>query len=99
MNTSGRDTDLPKGWPDADTLARLANEFFSAPPGEAAADTRPALDPIQLSSIPYEFGGEVPLASSVPLPVALPGEAELKAVLDGIEIASRGLASGGRSDS
>jgi cysteine desulfurase/selenocysteine lyase len=99
MNTSGRDPDLPKGWPDADTLARLANEFFSAPPGEAAADTRPAVDPIQLSSIPYEFGGEVPLASSVPLPVALPGEAELKAVLDGIELASQGLISGGRPDS
>ncbi len=87
MNTNGRDPDLPQGWPDVDALARLANELFTARPGENAG-ANSAIDPIYMSSMPYDLGGEVPLASSIPSPVELPGEAELKQILDAIALAS-----------
>ena len=90
MNTNGHDPDLPQGWPDADAdaLARLANELFSARPGEDTG-ANSAIDPIYTGSMPYDLSGEVPLASTVPSPVDLPGEAELKRILDAIALASQ----------
>lgn len=88
MNTSGRDPgfpgdarNLPQGWPDVEALARLANQFFSAGPGQDAG-ARSSAAPVNLNSIPHDLRGEGPLASSTPSPVGLPGEAELKALFE-----------------
>jgi cysteine desulfurase / selenocysteine lyase len=81
MSTSEQNTELPQGWPDIETLARLANEFFTARPGEDAT-RRASAEPININSIPHDLNGEGPLAKSVPSPVSLPGEAELRALLD-----------------
>ncbi len=89
MNTSGRDPDLPKGWPDVDALSRMANELFAARPGESTGSPNPA-EPLNPKSFANDFDREVPLASSAPSPVTLPGEAELRAVLDAIALASGG---------
>ena len=59
---------LPEAWPDTETLSRLANELFAARPGGP--------------SIPLDLTADVPLGQSAPSPVTLPGEAELKALLD-----------------
>ena len=75
MNTSAFDPDLPQGWPDEEALARLANELFAAQPGGA---------PLQSGPISHDLTGDVPLGRSAPAPVGLPGEAELKALLDAI---------------
>ena len=83
MNTSAFDPGLPEGWPDEDALARLANEFFSARPGEQGG-TQAAAAPLDWNSIPHDLNGDVPLGRSAPMPVGLPGEAELKALLDAI---------------
>jgi cysteine desulfurase/selenocysteine lyase len=50
-------TVLPAGFPDAAALARLANEFFSAPPGGAAT-----------GSTTLPAGASIPSAGGVPLP-------------------------------
>jgi cysteine desulfurase/selenocysteine lyase len=101
MNTSGRDPVLPEGlpheWPDVETLARLANQFFSAAPSEDAG-ARPASASPDLNSIPHDLRGEGPLASSTPLPVGLPGEAELKALLNTFVPAPATPVSGGPQD-
>jgi len=89
MNTSGHDPDLPKGWPDVEALSRLANEFFAARPGQDAGSQN-AAGPVNSNSFANGFDGEVPLASSAPSPVTIPGEAELRAVLDAIALASGG---------
>jgi len=75
--------ELPEGWPDADVIARLANEFFSAQPG-GTVGTHAASEPLSPGSIPHDLNGDVPLSRSNPTPVGLPGEAELKALLDAI---------------
>jgi cysteine desulfurase / selenocysteine lyase len=88
MTTSG--PDIP-GLPDVETLTRLANEFFSARPGElpaGAPTSHPSgaapgdVTPIDVRSIPHDLGGEVPPPGSVPSAVAIPGEAELRALFD-----------------
>jgi cysteine desulfurase / selenocysteine lyase len=83
MTTSG--PDIP-GLPDVETLTRLANGFFSALPGEAPVGAPPghpaAAAPIDVSSIPHDLGGDVPLRGSAPSAIALPGEAELRALFD-----------------
>src|ERR1700691_2366271 len=88
MNTSGRDSGFPGGtgnlphdWPDVETLARLANQFFSAAPSEDSG-ARQGAGPVNLNSIPHDLRGEGPLASSSPSPVGLPGDAELKALFE-----------------
>jgi cysteine desulfurase / selenocysteine lyase len=58
-------------------LERLANSFFSAPPGAAPI----AAQPLALGSISHDLeGGLPPLGSSSPT-IGLPGEAELQALL------------------
>ena len=107
MNISGLSPDLPPGLPDVQELARLANEFFSARPGEDIT-IRSAPESPGPGSIPHDLGGKVPLGGAAPLPVTLPGEAELKALLGvfqapaaapgvpgGLPTASTGLKRGG----
>jgi cysteine desulfurase/selenocysteine lyase len=66
MNISGLDAGLPDGFPDVETIERLANQFFQAPPG--VPDSAP-LDALN------------PLAGTLPPVVGIPGEAELRALL------------------
>jgi len=66
MNISGLDAGLPDGFPDVETIERLANQFFQAPPG--LPDSAP-LDALN------------PLGGTVPPVVGIPGEAELRALL------------------
>ena len=81
MNTNR--PEFPQGWPDVQTLERLANEYFSAVPGSIPREA-------PLSSVPQDLGGSVPLAGSVPSTVAIPslvsipGESELQALLAAI---------------
>src|SRR5580704_5949460 len=75
MNTSAFDPHLPQGWPDEEALARLANDIFSARPGGA---------PLQSDSISHDLAGDVPLSRPAPASIGLPGEAELKALLEAI---------------
>jgi cysteine desulfurase/selenocysteine lyase len=86
MNTSGPDgSTSPLGWPDAASLERLADEFFSAPPGVPPVNPRPsAADNDGLASIRHDLDGSVPLSSGAPAEVRLPGEAELRALLASI---------------
>src|ERR1035438_687341 len=72
MNTNGpEEASLPQGWPDAETIERLANQFFEALPGATATiPSTASLDPL------HPLGG-------APAPaIELPGEAELRALLD-----------------
>ena len=72
MNTNGpEEVSLPQGWPDAETIERLANQFFEALPGATATiPSTASLDPL------HPLGG-------APAPaIELPGEAELRALLD-----------------
>src|SRR5580698_4005284 len=76
MSTSGDRGPSLKGWPDAATLERLANEFFSAPPG---------VDPVnKLDPIPHDLKGDFPGIGTAPTAIGLPGEAELEAHLQGL---------------
>src|SRR5580658_6748842 len=79
---------LPQGWPDVDTLARLANEIFSAQPGEAGG-MHPATDPSGPNPVSHELNGDVTLGRPNPAPIGLPGEAELKTLLDAIPDSAR----------
>jgi cysteine desulfurase/selenocysteine lyase len=70
MTTSGISSEsLPEGWPDADALARLANQLFSALPNEAQREM-PAAEPS--------------LRTTEQTPIGLPSESELKNLLDAI---------------
>jgi cysteine desulfurase/selenocysteine lyase len=73
---STTDAGLPEGWPDVATLERLANEYFSTPPGLPSA--------AGIASIPQDLGGAVPLGATAPASIALPGEAELRTLLSAI---------------
>lgn len=81
MNTtSGPDGfGLPKGFslPDVDTLTRLANQFFSEWPGKDVPAPAAA-------AIPQDLRADVPLDRTGAPSVTLPGEAELKALLDSL---------------
>ena len=71
MTISGLDADLPEGFPDVETIQRMANEFFQPPPGgrtPGIPDTA-SLDPLN------------PLAGTAVPVVGIPGEAELRALL------------------
>ena len=71
MNISGLDGELPDGFPDVETIERLANEFFQAPPGgptPGIPDTA-SLNPLN------------PLGGTAAPVISLPGEAELRALL------------------
>jgi cysteine desulfurase/selenocysteine lyase len=76
--------DLPGGLPDESTLSRLANEMFAAVPGGGVA---PAVAPSDAASAPRPswFGAPLPgvgvVSRTSPLPVPLPGEAEIRAML------------------
>jgi len=86
MNISGLDgSTSPLGWPDAASLERLANEFFSAPPGAPLVNPAPpAAGYDGLASIPHDLDGTVPLSGGAPAGIGLPGEAELRALLASI---------------
>jgi cysteine desulfurase / selenocysteine lyase len=94
MSTSSDRPAWPTGWPDAAALERLANEFFSARPNEGQAGLgQPGLgqagvsqatsSPDPLASISNDLKGDLPLPGGSPMP-ALPGEAELQALLSSI---------------
>ncbi len=84
MSTSDA-SELPQGWPDAETLERMANQFFAALPG-AGAPSLPVAQSAPTVAVPHDLRGDVDLKSvlgSTPsLPaIGLPGEAELLALL------------------
>ena len=86
MSTSDA-SGLPQGWPDAETLERMANQFFAALPG-AGAPSLPVAQSTPAPAVPHDLRGDVDLKSvlgSTPsLPaIGLPGEAELLALLGG----------------
>ncbi|HVZ61774.1 MAG TPA: family 2A encapsulin nanocompartment cargo protein cysteine desulfurase [Terriglobales bacterium] len=70
---------IPEGWPDVETLQRLANEYFSAPPGGFTPPGRESGGGI--SPIPEDLGGSVPLAATQPSSIELAGEEELRSLL------------------
>ena len=79
MNISGLDGELPDGFPDVETIERLANEFFQAPPGgptPGIPDTA-SLNPLN------------PLGGTAAPVISLPGEAELRALLAPAGVAAR----------
>jgi cysteine desulfurase/selenocysteine lyase len=67
---------------DVDTLARLANEYFSAWPGKDA--------PAPAPPVPQSFGLDP--ANFAPQAVGLPGEAELRALLEPLRFVSSAVA-------
>jgi cysteine desulfurase / selenocysteine lyase len=71
-------TSGPEGFsvPDVETLTRLANQFFNDWPGK---DAVPAAAP----AVP-DWGRDVPLGPTFAPSVSLPGEVELKALLDSL---------------
>jgi len=71
MNTSGDGFGLP----DVEALTRLANQFFSEWPGKEATTG---------VAVPQDLRADVPLARTTAPSVSLPGEAELKALLDSL---------------
>src|SRR3984885_11239305 len=77
MSTSGSGFGLPDGFglPEVDTLTRLANQFFNDWPGKDAATSVPVAQALR---------SDVPLGRTVAPSIALPGEAELKALLDSL---------------
>jgi cysteine desulfurase/selenocysteine lyase len=77
MSTSGSGFGLPGdlNLSDVDALTRLANQFFSDWPGKDAATA---------VAVPKELRSDVPLGRTPTPSIALPGEAELKALLDSI---------------
>jgi cysteine desulfurase/selenocysteine lyase len=106
MSTSERDaTPLPNGWPDVATLQRLANDFFSAAPGTdpvippvGVAGALPGFGatqapaPAGLSSISNDLVADIPVTGREPITVGLPGEAELRGLLQALEGPARGSA-------
>jgi cysteine desulfurase/selenocysteine lyase len=68
------------GLPDVETLTRLANQFFSERPGaELPGNAAPAAAP----GVP-DWERDVPLGRTLAPSVTLPGEAELKALLNSL---------------
>jgi cysteine desulfurase/selenocysteine lyase len=63
------------GLPDVETLTRLANQFFGEWPGK---------DAVGGSQVPQDLRADVPLGRTQAPAIALPGEAELKALLDSL---------------
>lgn len=91
---------LPAGLPDPATLARLATEFFSAPPGTAVApevsagsgamggvlSALPAAAPI-LASVSNPVPGGSPLAGPGGFGTGVPGAAPPQGIVPGINLA------------
>jgi cysteine desulfurase/selenocysteine lyase len=71
MNTNGpEEVSLPQGWPDVETIERLAKQFFEAVPGATATiPSTASLDPLN------------PLGATAAPAIEFPGEAELRALL------------------
>lgn len=93
MSTSDPNNRQPHGWPDIKDLERLANEIFSAKPGEHPADSSTVPQNVApgapttggLNLIPHDLGGSVPLSSkAAPSPVDIPGMDELQSLLAAI---------------
>jgi cysteine desulfurase/selenocysteine lyase len=71
---SPEQANLPPGWPDVETLQSLANQFFDAVPGGA-----PSAPPNSSFDLPGPLG-------PTPAPVIeIPGEAELRSLLDNVK--------------
>jgi len=84
MSTSKTESGgLPVGWPDVETLTRLANQFFSDIPGKTPVEpVVPASPPtFDLTKVAHDLGGDVPLSGAPPTRVSLPFEAEVEALL------------------
>jgi cysteine desulfurase / selenocysteine lyase len=62
------------GLPDVETLTRLANQFFNEWPGKDAAG----------GAIPQDLRADLPLGRTLAPSIILPGEAELKALLQSL---------------
>ena len=58
MNTNDP-AGLPAGFPDVETLTRLANQFFSETPGGTAPE------------VPRDFGPPIPSATALPFEAEL----------------------------
>lgn len=78
MTTNGINPELPEslpgGWPDADALARLANQFFSALPNDASREM-PAVEPDLRAGEPAPIN-----------PISLPNESDLNTLLGAIPV-------------
>jgi cysteine desulfurase / selenocysteine lyase len=98
MSTSERDGSTPPtGWPDVATLERLANELFATMPGTDPL-TSPVIRPggfpeagpstassqTALKSISNDLVADVALTSTEPISVGLPGEAELRELMQSL---------------
>src|ERR1035441_9646828 len=72
MNINGpAEVSLPQGWPDAETIERLANQLFEAlPSATATIPSTASLDPLN------------PMGGTPAPAIELPGEAELRALLE-----------------
>lgn len=97
MSTIGPDfPELPKDWPDVETLTRLANQFFSAAPARTGAGAAapvpsgvgPALKvpefPENLDGIAPPVSGPPPGMGAGPQAIPLPEEAALRDLLAAI---------------
>src|SRR5580698_3564660 len=71
MNTSGSDFGLP----NVEALTKLANQFFNDWPGK---------DTALAALVPQDLRSDVPLGKTLAPSMTLPGEAELKALLDSL---------------
>src|SRR6202522_1359977 len=72
------------GLPDVESLTRLANQFFNEWPGKDAAS----------AAMPQDLRADVPLGRTLAPSITLPGEAELKALLDTLSAAIPNLSNG-----
>jgi cysteine desulfurase/selenocysteine lyase len=72
--------DVPAGWPDTETIARMANEFFTAlPASESAA---PSIASAVPGSLPVTPGAsDLPSRFAPPSPHDLPSETRIHSVL------------------
>src|ERR1700684_4537692 len=76
MSTSGSGF----GQPDLDALTRLANQYFQEWPGKQDL----AANPLPSSPQVPDWESSVPLGRPAAFPFSMPGEAELKAVLESL---------------
>ena len=96
MSTTEPGWSVPRGWPEAVELERLANELFSAatgairspaPPrgagGAPIADV-PSERSIGIPSVANDLVAGIPPAATTPGAIELPAEAELRELLAGI---------------
>ncbi len=85
----------PEFQADAASLERLANDLFAVVPGAdpqvspraAGVDLHPARVTPALDGISHDLVADIPLTSSAPIAIGLPGDAELNEVLRGLETA------------